>query len=216
MDRFLTPFGANMRPSWANLRPTWGQLEVNLRATWHQLEATWGQLEATRSHSGLKARKRVRSYYSNVFLLFGSSESIKFWSILGAEFDKISISLVILGRVGSKLPYWGQLEPTWGQLEANLSQHGAKLGPNMGPSWHQKLKKERSKMESKKWSSKSHATIPGNPPPPLYVNEILYTVYCILAQDQTPRQQASGRMIDGKSNLTRIRASAVADIYIYI
>ena len=146
MDRFLTQFGTNMRPSWANLRPTWGQLE-----------ATWGQLEATRSHSGLKARKRVRNYYSNVFLLFGSSESIKFWSVLGAEFDKISISLVILGRVGSKLPYWGQLEPTWGQLEANLSQHGAKLGPNMGPSWHQKLKNERSKMRSKKWSSKSHA-----------------------------------------------------------
>ena len=50
MDRFLTPFGANMRPSWANLRPTWGQLEpslgqleTNLRRTRcnsRQLEAT--------------------------------------------------------------------------------------------------------------------------------------------------------------------------------
>ena len=45
MDRFLTPFGANMRPSWANLRPTWGQLEP----TWGQLETNLSQLEANLS-----------------------------------------------------------------------------------------------------------------------------------------------------------------------
>ena len=32
------------------------------------------------------------------------------------------------------------------------------LVANLAPNWHQKLKNERSKMESKKWSSKSHAS----------------------------------------------------------
>ena len=163
MDRFLTAFGANMRPSWANLRPTWVNLKPTwaiLRPTWGQLEATWGQLEPTRSHSGLNVRKRVRPYYSNVFWPFGISENIQFWSMLGAKFDKSSISSIILGRVGSKLPYRGQLDPIWCQLEANLTQHRAKLGPNMGPSWHQKSKNERSKMRSKNDHQKSHASNP--------------------------------------------------------
>ena len=65
MDRFLTPFGANMRPSWANLRPTWGQLEP-----------TWGQLEPTRSHL-----KHIASNLKNSEKPLVFKAIFKFWQL---------------------------------------------------------------------------------------------------------------------------------------
>ena len=51
MDRFLTPFGASMKPSWANLSPTWGQLEANLTPTWANLRPTWPNSKPLKAHS---------------------------------------------------------------------------------------------------------------------------------------------------------------------
>ena len=50
-DRFLTPFGVNMRPSWANMSPTWGQLEANLTPTWANLRPTWPHQKPLSEHN---------------------------------------------------------------------------------------------------------------------------------------------------------------------
>ena len=56
----------------------------------------------------------------------------------------------------------------------------------MGPSWHQKMKNERSKMKSKKWSSKSHAGRPEKarvtPPSSIVLSP---KEYCIVASQST-------------------------------
>ena len=62
-------------------------------------------------------------------------------------------------------------------------------------------------MESKKWTSKSHASNPDEPLPPslISISNLQYGIYVryILALDQTPRHKVPGTRKDGKKHPTR-------------